>query len=139
MDRRQFIGTVTAAAVLSGVASKANAKVAAPSFEGALYLSKAKPGRWAAKAAGHLPNIVVKNQGGKTEVSVTTPHGMSGYTHYIVKHQLFDENMNLLGEKMFDPTKDAPISNFSLPNYSGKLYALSVCNKHDAWLSETVV
>ena len=144
MDRRQFIGAVAAGAALTAVAntSVAGAKEAdnlASIFEGSFYLTKENPGRWAAKAAGHLPVVEVSKAGGKSTVKVTTPHEMSGYEHYIVKHQLFDEKMNLLGETMFDPTKDAPVSSYDVADYSGVLYAMSVCNKHDVWVSAKTV
>ncbi|MBV1920259.1 MAG: twin-arginine translocation signal domain-containing protein, partial [Pseudomonadales bacterium] len=60
MDRRQFMGAVAAGAALTAVAntSVAGAKEAGnltSIFEGSFYLTKENPGRWAAKAAGHLP------------------------------------------------------------------------------------
>lgn len=144
MDRRQFMGAVAAGAALTAVA---NASVAGTKeadnltsiFEGSFYLTKENPGRWAAKAAGHLPVVEVSKADGKSTVKVTTPHEMRGYEHYIVKHQLFDEQMNLLGETMFDPTKDAPVSNYDVAGYTGVLYAMSVCNKHDVWVSAETV
>jgi len=37
---------------------------------------------------------------------------------------------------LFDPTKDtAAISTFTLRDYKGPIYALSLCNKHDLWLN----
>lgn len=144
MDRRKFMGAVAVGAALTAVAktSVAEAKNAGnltSVFEGSFYLTKENPGRWAAKAAGHLPVVEVNKVDGKSTVKVTTPHGMHGYEHYIVKHQLFDEKMNLLGETMFDPMKDGPISSYDVAGYSGVLYAVSVCNKHDAWVSAETV
>ena len=144
MDRRQFMGAVAAGAALTAVAntSVAEAKKAGnltSAFEGSFYLTKENPGRWAAKAAGHLPVVEVSKADGKSTVKVTTPHGMSGYEHYIVKHQLFDEEMKLLGETMFDPMKDAPVSSYDVAGYSGVLYVMSVCNKHDVWVSAETV
>lgn len=104
--------------------------------EGSVYFTKENPGRWSKKARGHLPNIELKKDGNKINVTVTTAHGMDGYAHYIVKHVLLDQNYNFLAEKMFDPTKDkVPVSNFTLKNYKGYVHLLSMCNKHDVWLS----
>lgn len=144
MDRRQFMGAVAAGAALTAVSNASVAEVKEAGnltsvFEGSFYLTKENPGRWAAKAAGHLPVVEVIKANGKSTVKVTTPHEMSSYAHYIVKHQLFDEQMNLLGETMFDPTKEAPISSYDVAGYSGVLYAMSVCNKHDAWVSAATV
>jgi superoxide reductase len=49
---------------------------------------------------------------------------------------LLDKNYKFIDEKMFDPTKDqTAMSTFALQDYSGSIYALSMCNKHDLWLS----
>jgi superoxide reductase len=41
---------------------------------------------------------------------------------------------------MFDPLKDkAAISELSLEKYSGPVYILSVCNRHDTWMNVTEV
>ena len=78
--------------------------------------------------------------GGKITVKVVTGHEMKGYEHYIVKHVLLDSKHKFLDEHSFDPTKDpAAISAFTLQDYSGKLYVLSLCNKHDLWLNEAEV
>lgn len=143
MDRRKFIGVVAAGAAVGSVvnATVANAGGADinSAFAGSLYLTKENPGRWGKKVGGHLPAMVAETVDGKKMVQVTTAHGMEGYEHYIVKHQLFDEKMNLLGETMFNPTKDAPVSRYDVTGYSGTLYAVSVCNLHDAWvIAETV-
>jgi len=144
MDRRHFMGVVAAGAALGAVTQPSMASTKSSTdlhsmSEGSLYLTKEKPGRWAAKAAGHLPVIEVNVAGGKTIVKITTPHGMEGYEHYIVKHQLFDEKMNLVGETMFDPTKDGPISSYDMSGFAGQIYAVSVCNKHDMWISPGAV
>ena len=143
MDRRSFIraGVVggVAAATVSNIAKADH--VATKSFgAGALYYTKENPGRWAKKVAGHAPLVDAKKAGNKAEVMITTPHEMRGYEHYIVKHTLLDENMHVLSEKVFDPTKDkSPISKHTIEGYSGKLYAISVCNLHDAWVTEATV
>ena len=105
-----------------------------------IYYTKEDPGRWSGKVATHLPNIEIEKAGGKVTVKVVTPHEMKGYEHYIVKHVLLDKNHKFLDEKMFDPTKDtAAISTFTLQDYSGPIYVLSMCNKHDLWLNGSEV
>lgn len=103
---------------------------------GILFYTKDQPGRWEKKAAGHLPQIETRTAGdGQVIVKIATDHEMNGIKHYIVKHMLFDKDMNLLGEKMFDPEKDLPVSEFTTTHYHGTLYAVSVCNKHDTWIN----
>ena len=105
-----------------------------------IYYTKEDPGRWSGKVATHLPSIDIEKAGGKITVKVVTPHEMKGYEHYIVKHVLLDSNHKFLDEHMFDPTKDTvAMSTFTLKDYSGTLYVLSMCNKHDLWLNETEV
>ncbi|MCP5163299.1 MAG: hypothetical protein H6999_06405 [Hahellaceae bacterium] len=137
MDRRSFIKTGLAGAAagsllpVSALADHGHKAMMTP-MAGSLYYTEANPGRWSAKAGGHLPHIKVEG----SQVQVVTGHEMKGYEHYIVKHILFDAHMNILGEKLFDPTKDQPISDYTLPaGYKGTLYALSMCNKHDVWLN----
>ncbi|MCG8538085.1 MAG: hypothetical protein MI808_23615 [Pseudomonadales bacterium] len=140
MDRRNFIqagiagaaaGFMLPATAMAGEGSKLKSPLA-----GSLYYTKENPGRWAAKVAGHAP--VVEAADGM--IMVTTPHEMLAHEHYIVKHTLFDANMNLLGETMFDPTKDkAAISQYTIKEYKGVAYALSMCNKHDCWVTEFTV
>lgn len=61
---------------------------------------------------------------------------MNGFEHYIVKHVLLDKNYQFLDEHFFNPTIDKIAqSTFNLPNYSGTLHVLSLCNKHDLWLT----
>lgn len=137
MDRRSFIrlgilgvgaGIVAPKIVLAGADGA--------SMAGGLYYTKDAPGRWSKKVAGHLPAIELEKGAEGLMVRVTTGHEMKGYEHYIIKHVLLDNNYRFLQENMFDPMKDpAPISTFTLASYSGPLYALSVCNKHDTWLN----
>ena len=68
-------------------------------------------------------------------IEITTGHEMNGYEHYIIKHMLFDESFNLIREIMFNPENDSPISNHDISQLKNKIYALSLCNKHDAWLN----
>lgn len=101
-----------------------------------IYYTKDDPGRWSGKVATHLPTIEIEKAGRSITVKVVTAHEMKGYEHYIVKHVLLDSNHKFLEERMFDPTKDkAAVSTFTLQDYSGPIYALSMCNKHDHWLS----
>ena len=120
MERRNFInlGIVGAgySLVMPGIAmAKKNQNLA-----GGIYFTEKSQGRWEGKAAGHLPNIKIKDVDGKITVNVTTTHGMDGYKHYIVKHVLLDQNYKYIDEKMFDPMKDkVPTSTFTLKNYKG--------------------
>ena len=142
MERRDFI-RLSVAGVATGFV--APAMVLADSdkpLKGAsdIYYTKDDPGRWSGKVATHLPNIEIEKAGAKITVKVVTPHEMKAYEHYIVKHVLLDSNHKFLDEHLFDPTKDtAAISSFTLQGYSGMLYVLSLCNKHDLWLNGTEV
>ena len=141
MERRDFIGLSVAGVGASLLSSKqVFAGTQQQSMAGGVYFTKENPGRWSKKIAGHLPNIEIQRDGEKVTVQVVTAHGMEGYKHYIVKHVLLDKDYNFLDEKMFDPMTDkAPISSFELKNYKGTIYALSMCNKHDVWVSQVKV
>lgn len=139
MDRRDFFAVSLAGAAGSLLASSpalaGDAKLKT-GLAGGIYYTKENPGRWSAKAGGHVP--VVESKSGM--VTVTTPHEMKGYEHYIVKHLLLDKDMNVLGETMFDPTQaKAAISKYEIKEYRGVAFALSMCNKHDCWVSEFMV
>lgn len=142
MERRDFIRLSVSGAV-AGLTIPALAKAEAdklPAPQGDIYYTKDAQGRWAGKAATHSPVIEVSKDGNKVNVKVTTPHEMKGYEHYIVKHVLLDKDHKFIAEHLFDPTKETmPVSTFTLDSYSGALYALSLCNKHDLWLSSAVV
>lgn len=133
MERRHFI---TGSIATAGLGLTGNmALAAAPSLEGSVYYTTKKPGRWAKKAAGHSPIIETEKTASGLVAVIRTPHEMTA-EHFIVKHVLMDENFNLLGEKVFDPAKDpAALSSYNVAKAS-KLYAISICNKHDTWLSE---
>ncbi|MDP3904344.1 MAG: desulfoferrodoxin family protein, partial [Methylococcaceae bacterium] len=82
----------------------------------------------------------VEKADGKVTVKVITAHEVKGYEHYIVKHVLLDKDYKFLNEYLFDPSKDKePVSTFTLENYQGTIYALSLCNKHDLWLNSAEV
>jgi superoxide reductase len=138
MERRNFI-RLSVASIGAGIV--APAIVLADSekqVKGAsdIYYTKEDPGRWSGKVETHLPSIEIEKAGRKITLKVVTAHEMKGYEHYIVKHVLLDSNHKFLDEHMFDPAKDkAAISTFTLQDYSGPIYVLSMCNKHDLWLN----
>lgn len=139
MDRRRFFRLASAGTVATvltpGLAAASTAEMA-----GGVYFTKEAPGRWAQKAATHLPVIEVAKGGAEAVLNVTTPHEMKGYEHYIVKHVVLDGNYRFLAEHMFDPMKDkVPASTFNLGAYKGTVYVLSMCNKHDLWLASATV
>jgi len=98
---------------------------------GLLYYTEKKPGRWSGKQGGHVPRF--DRSGSKIEV--TTGHEMDGYNHYIIKHIILDENFGFVHESMFDPHKDSPISEHDIGGLKNMVFAVSLCNKHDAWLN----
>ena len=105
-----------------------------------VFYTKDAPGRWSSKVSTHLPNIEIIKDGGKITVKVITAHEMKGYEHYIVKHVLLDKNYQFINEHLFNPLEEqTPMSTFTLDNYSGTLYVLSLCNKHDLWLNSTEI
>ena len=140
MQRRDFIKISSLA--LGGLSAPglALAKTVQPAPVSDIYFTKDSPGRWKEKMAGHLPSIGIEKAGGKLTVKIVTPHEMKGYEHYIVKHVLLDKNYKFIDEHLFNPEKElTPTSSFVLENYSGTIYALSMCNKHDLWLSSATV
>lgn len=138
MERRNFIKLTIAgmgASVVSPTLALAEPTKQLPGAAD-IYYTKDAPGRWSAKIATHLPNIQVDKTDGKVTVKIVTGHEMKGYEHYIVKHVLLDKEYKFLDEHMFDPTKDKEaVSTYTLENYHGPIYALSMCNKHDLWLN----
>lgn len=142
MQRRNFIkwGAASVGATLftpNWVSAKTMA-AAAPVSD--IYYTKESPGRWKDKVAGHLPSIGIEKTDGKITVKVVTSHEMKGYEHYIVKHVLLDKNYKFIDEHLFNPEKEqAAVSTFTLGQYSGAIYALSLCNKHDLWLNAATI
>ncbi|MFT5219113.1 MAG: superoxide reductase [Gammaproteobacteria bacterium] len=131
MNRRSFI-RLSALAAATGIIAPTTVLASRASMAGGIYYTKDAPGRWSKKVAGHLPNIEVS---GKT-IQIVTGHEMKGYEHYIIKHIVLNDEFEFIDEKMFDPMKDkAPISQFDLGGYSGRIHVLSVCNVHDSWLN----
>lgn len=139
MQRRLFLqsGLVTTLAGSMGLVSAVQAaNLDLSKMAGSVYYTKENPGRWAKKVAGHLPTLEKHGD----MLKILTGHEMNPYAHYIVKHILLDSDFKVLGEKMFDPTKDkAAASNYNVKGYSGTLHALSFCNKHDTWLNSLTV
>lgn len=138
MERRDFIRLSVASAgaslITPTLALAAGDEQATASRD--IYYTKEAPGRWAGKVATHLPTIEITKAEDITTVKIVTPHEIKVYEHYIVKHVLLDKNYKFIDEHLFDPTKDsAAVSTFTLKNYSGTVYALSLCNKHDLWLN----
>ncbi|WP_432743101.1 desulfoferrodoxin family protein [Methylobacter sp. G7] len=137
MERRDFI-RLSVASVGAGIIAPtiALANTSKPAVGADVYYTKEAPGRWSGKVATHSPSIEIEKAGGKVTVKIVTAHEMKGYEHYIVKHVLLDQNYAFIDEQLFDPTKNqAAISTFTLHDYSGPIYALSMCNKHDLWLN----
>lgn len=135
MDRREFLGGLLAGggALLVPASALANAKFdpLTSKLAGSVYYTKKRPGRWSRYSLAHVP--VFSRRGNALQVK--TQHHMRGYRHYIVKHQLFDQNFRLLGESVFDPDKDYPVSTYDITDMKGAVYATSMCNLHDTWLS----
>lgn len=141
MQRRNFIQLgLTGAVAGFFLPELALAKNNQTDMAGGVFYTKQNPGRWHKKVAGHLPKIKIVQKYKKLTVQVVTAHGMEGFKHYIVKHVLLDQNFNFLAENMFNPKQDKiPASTFTLDNYTGLLYVLSMCNKHDVWLNSAKI
>lgn len=135
MNRRAVLsigvaGAATAVFVPPTVLAAGPTSLVSP-LAGSVYYTVDAPGRWAGKEGGHIPMI---ERNGAT-IQVTTGHEMDDYHHYIVKHVILNKDFEFVGETMFDPEKDAPISEHYIGGQGSTIYALSVCNKHDAWLN----
>lgn len=138
MERRDFI-RLSAAGLGAGLIAPTTAvaktcnQITAPKN---IYYTKEAPGRWSSKVATHLPVIQIEKTSGKITEKIVTAHEMNGYDHYIVKHVLLDKDYRFIDERLFNPAQDkAATSSYTLENYIGTLYALSMCNKHDLWLN----
>ncbi|NOS73946.1 MAG: hypothetical protein HOO93_04165 [Methyloglobulus sp.] len=142
MERRKFIQLSLASAGLGLVTpTLAQAKAAQPvPGPSDIYYTKVSLGRWVGKEATHLPVVEITKAAGGTTVKIVTPHEMKAYEHYIVKHVLLDKHYKFIDEHLFEPTQDKTAeSTFTLKGYSGAIYALSLCNKHDLWLASAQV
>lgn len=135
MNRRGFI-RLSALGAATGIIAPTAVLASTATMAGGVYYTKDAPGRWSKKVGGHLPNISISKGNSGTSIEVVTSHGMSGYEHYIIKHTILNAQFKFIAENMFDPMKDkAPISQFNLGNYTGRIHVLSACNKHDTWLN----
>jgi superoxide reductase len=139
MDRRLFIQGIGAVGVIAPTFALAapTDKICYSDLAGGLFYTEQAPGRWGEKAAKHSPKIEVKvADKGQSKLRVVTDHEMRDYEHYIVKHILLDKNFKFIDEYFFNPmVEKKAVSEFEISNYSGTLYVLSVCNKHDTWLN----
>ncbi len=137
MRRRTFIVTGMAGALSS---LPMFVRAAPPSaldtpLAGSIYYTKDKPGRWADLADSHAPQV----ESDDGLIMVTTLHEMT-MQHHIIKHTLFDGNMSLLGETLFDPqTKSAAVSQYQIKDYKGVAYVVSMCNLHDCWVTRFMI
>lgn len=145
MQRRNFIsifikGSVAGLGATLLTPELAMARMVKPPPVSDIYYTKDSPGRWKDKVDSHLPSIGIEKSDGKITIKVTTAHEMKGYEHYIVKHVLLDKNYKFIDEYLFNPEKDkSATSSFALEKYSGTIYALSLCNKHDLWLNSATI
>lgn len=138
MDRRSFIRIGMAGAATGIIAPEIvlagpmGSKISQNTMAGGVYYTKDSPGRWAQKAGSHSPIMEQTDSG----IKVVTGHPMQQGKHWIIKHVLMDSDFNFISENIFNPGKDkAAISTFTLNGQTGAIYALSVCNLHDSWLS----
>ncbi len=137
MNRRNFVrwlSTGTAAAVITPKIASAAGDCQA--MAGGVFYTRERPGRWANKAGGHLPQLEITRHPAGIRLKALTAHEMRGFEHYIVKHVVLNQRYQFVTEKIFDPQKDeVALSEFDLGNYQGRVHVLSVCNKHDTWLN----
>lgn len=145
MDRRAILRSALATAVgaagtliLPRFVLAADPPAARPSppapaspLAGSLYYTKDRPGRWKGKEAGHLP--VVERKG--SVLTVRTLHPQDGFRHYIVKHLVLDRDFKIIADTRFNPWRDDPLSSVDVYGREEVVYAISVCNVHDAWLT----
>lgn len=142
INRRQtLIGSSAVLLIASTppvVAQEASMRDAMRTLAGKLFYSKEKPGRWKGKENGHIPRIKINKDGKDVLVRAATGHSMTP-EHHIIKHMLMDADMNFISEQYFDLEFDNPRSRFELSGYSGRLFILSSCNRHDIWINWTTV
>jgi superoxide reductase len=136
MQRRLFIKGlglvgVGSALTLPQAASAGSSDPMMSPLAGSLFYTNDMPGRWAGKEGGHVPSI----ERNGNAIEVTTGHEMNGFEHYIIKHVILDDRLQFVREQMFDPEKDAPVSEHDISSLQRVVYAVSLCNKHDAWLN----
>jgi superoxide reductase len=140
MNRRRFIGFGIAGVGGAALAPKlALAGASESPMAGGVYYTAEAPGRWSKKVLSHEPQIEVAKQEQGATVRVQTRHTQEEYDHYIIKHVVLDKDFNFIAEKLFNPLEEEPLSEFALGDYSGRIYVLSVCNRHDTWLNSAEV
>ena len=98
---------------------------------GAFYYTEQKPGRWYKLINSHKPILEIEGN----ILEVTTPHEMKGHDHFIIKHIIMDNKLNIISEKIFDPSSEIPVSKHNISGYTDRLFIISICNKHDMWLN----
>ncbi len=136
MKRRNFIQLGVGAGLVASWPSLAEPRQLPITAD--LIYSQNSQGRWAGKASTHTPTIEIDKTDGSTKIHLITAHEMNGYDHYIVKHVLLDKQYQFMAEHLFNPTQEnVARSVFTVGNYTGLVYALSLCNKHDLWLNTT--
>ncbi|MBX2808227.1 MAG: hypothetical protein KTR20_06290 [Cellvibrionaceae bacterium] len=140
ISRRHFINTTlvgTGASLAIAKAGAANSQKQPPLLGlGSIAYTAEHPGRWAKKVGSHMPQINTTDK--PREVRVITPHEMTP-EHYIVKHMILDANHHFIAETLFRLDQSpAPISSYVIPEAIDQVIAVSVCNKHDAWLSKPI-
>ena len=133
-NRRNFIKSAFALTAGIFVASVVPLAAMENVVAGIFAYSKRKPGKWEGKAKSHAPIVTVKGD----TITIETKHGMSE-KHYIAKHTLLSESGKVLGEKYFSPTDKKAISTFKLTTKHEELFALSLCNLHDEWVTEVTL
>lgn len=142
MDKREFIrislaGTAGALFLPKTLMAGMVEPALKTKLAGGVYHTQDAFGRWNKGLADHhLPEF--EKQG--SNLKVTTHHPMSGYEHYIVKHQLLDADFNFITERPYNPKKDdTPEASFDVSGHKGIVYVLTMCNVHDVWVNATEV
>ncbi len=142
MDKRSFLRLTLAGTGLGLFVPKAvfAAMMESPlksKLAGGMFFTEDALGRWnKGTATHHVPQLEKQATGGKTQLHVAAVHPMDGLDHFIVKHQLLDQDLKFLQEHLFKPTVDKkPEHIFDLGNHKGAVYALTVCNVHDMWIN----
>ncbi|PHR57115.1 MAG: desulfoferrodoxin [Arcobacter sp.] len=129
-NRRNFMKTSLVAS--AGLMAAVSSSMACPNTPKNIFAySTANQGRWEGKAGSHAP--VITQIDGK--ITIETKHGMAN-EHYIVKHSIITEEGEVLGENVFFPSDKKALSTYEIKGKHTKLYALSVCNLHDLWITE---
>jgi len=141
MDKRNFIrigiaGSAAGLFVPKAALAAGMDKVIHSKLAGGLYYTEHAFGRWDKGVADHhLPHLDKQVSGGATQLQVVTMHPMVPYAHYIIKHQLHDQNLKFMQEHLYNPNTDKPQTTFDLGAHKGVVYVLTICNVHDTWVN----